>query len=76
MVPYEFINFYVHRLEPKFFLESKTYVAATARLRLFANANFRDIEYRCFSDGLRSPIKFYAAQDKRHPVYLSIYTPW
>lgn len=76
MIPYEFINFYVHRFEPIAFLESPRYMAATARLRKFANATDDCIEFHCYRDGGRSPIAFNLRANPSKVIYLSIYTPW
>lgn len=77
MVPYEFINFYIRRIEPDSFLRVESYYAATRRLREFANAmpSYR-LEGAAFESGMgRYSLRFPLDGDDTKLCFLSFYTP-
>lgn len=77
MVPYEFINFYIRRIEPASFLRIGSYYTATRRLREFANAmpSYR-LEAAAFESGRgRYTLRFPLDGDATKLCFLSFYTP-
>jgi hypothetical protein len=75
LVAYEFINFYVHRIEPSILRGNSSYMAATARLRKFAKATEGDMEHYIYRDGHRCPVFFNLEGNGLKRVFVSIYTP-
>jgi hypothetical protein len=73
---YEFMNFYLLRLEPKLFLTSPVYVKATSGLRSFARANTAYIESIFYSFGQRRSVIFIPKLTAQYHIVLELYTPW